>query len=71
MNNLVNSASNMSEYFYEDNVQKEVGGTHNYCDQGVISIEDFQRLKDILGAGCISLLKSIYSNFPFVSIFPG
>ena len=42
MNNLVNSATNMSENFYENKVPRELGDTHNYGDQGVTRIDEVQ-----------------------------
>ena len=46
MNNLVNSALNMSENFKENKVPRELGDTQNYCDQGVSSSDEVQMQQD-------------------------
>ena len=47
MNNLVNSASNISDNLYENNIREELEDTQNYLDQGVTSSDGVQMKQDI------------------------
>ena len=47
MNNLVNSASNISDNLYENNIREELEDTQNYLDQGVTSNDGVQMKQDI------------------------
>ena len=56
MNNLVNSASNISENLYENSIPEELVDTQNYLDQGVKN-NDGKIFID-------SRYKDCYENYP-------